>query len=156
MTQAVMPSQIATRLYELVEDAKATLLTEDGQLFYGDQSRVPVTPTLCVESGQTVRVLNGVGGFGRTENAHQCFLILYYAKVDTNQVTKKEAELCAEGIALYLDQFPTLERAGDGGIVIHGYVSNIDPGYSIRNGGSTLMHAVRLTWTGKTKTILGA
>jgi len=156
MTQAQFPSPVAQRLYDLVNDNKTALLTADGQLLYGDQNRIATTPTLCVESGPTGRVLAGVGGNGRTENNHTCWLILYYAKVDTNQDTKKESEQTAEAIAAYLDQNVRLERSGDGGIVIHGYVSNIEPGYRLRNEGKTLMHAVRLTWTGKSKTILGA
>jgi hypothetical protein len=153
---ARMPSEVAERIYDLLDDNKVTLLTADGTLLYGDQNRVPTTPTACVESGQTTRVLAGVGGNGRTENVLQCFIILYYAKVDSNQQTKRDAEKCAEAIAYYLDQNVTLERGGDGGIVIHGFVSEINPGYSYRNEGKTLMHAVRLVWTGKSKSILGA
>jgi len=156
MTVAQMPSEVATRIFDLMSDNKTALLTSQGTLLYGDQNRIPTTPTLCVESGATARVLAGVGGRGRTENDLVCYLLLYWAKVDTNQKTKKDSELCAEAIAYYLDSNVTLERNGDGGIVIHGYVSSIEPGYSRRNEGSTLMYSVRLTWTGKSKTILGA
>jgi hypothetical protein len=153
MTQAQFPSEVAQRIYLLLQDGQTTLLGQDGYLSYGDQSRVPVTPTVCVESGETVRVLGGVPR--RTENNFVCYILLYYAKVDTNQETKLASEQLGESICRFLDANPTLERNADGGIVIHGWVSNIDPGYSVRNG-STLMHAVRLTWTGKSKTQLGA
>jgi hypothetical protein len=156
MTVAQMPSEIAQRIQLLAADVQTTLLGTDGMIFYGDQTKIPVTPTLCIEPGTTSRILAGVGGFGRTENQLQCFLLLYYAKVDTNQKTKLAADLCAEGIAYHFDKNPTLEREGDGGIVIHGFITSIEPGYSRRNEGKTLMHAVRLTWTGKSKTILGA
>jgi hypothetical protein len=155
-TPAQFPSEVAQRIYALLKANKVSLLTADGMVLYGDQNRVPVTPTLCVEAGATTRVLAGVAAGGRTENQHICYLLLYYAKVDSNQETKLACEQTAEAIARFLDQNLTLELNSDGGIVIHGYVSNIDPGYSFKNKGETLMYSVRLTWTGKTKTILGA
>jgi hypothetical protein len=153
-TPAQFPSEVGQRLLLLLQDNRVTLLGVDSQILYGDQNRVGVTPTVCVESGATGRTLAGVPR--RTENSLQVFVILYWAKVQDNQVDKLAAEQCAEGIVRYLDTLPTLERAGDGGIVIHGFVSDVDPGYSFKNQGRTLMHAVRLTWTGKTKTMLGA
>jgi hypothetical protein len=83
---------------------------------------------------------------------------LYWTKVQSNQEDKLEAEQCAEAIARYMDANPTLELAGDGGVVIHGYITDIDPGYSIKGTGQArnLYQAVRLTWNGKTKTMLGA
>jgi hypothetical protein len=155
-TPAQFPSEIAQRILALLEDNSVSLVTEDGMILYGDQSRVPVTPTLCVESGPAARVLAGVGGNGRTENILVCYILLYYAKVDSNQVTKLAAEQCSEAVVRYLDTNPTLARGGDGGIVIHGYVTAVDPGYSFKNKGSDLYYSVRLTWTGKTKTMLGA
>lgn len=162
MTIAQFPSEFGQRLLDLINDNATALLTDPdtgdvGQTFYGDQSRIGVTPTLCVETGTVNRTLAGIGGpGGRTENSLQAFIIIYYAKVDTNQITKLAAEQCAEGVVRYLDGNTRLERNNDGGIVIHGYVSSIEPGYVYRNQGNTLFHTVRLTWTGTSKTILGA
>lgn len=153
-TPAQFPSEVAQRIFALLQDNQATLLTADGQLLYGDQSKIGSTPTVCVEAGPTARTLGGVPN--RTENNFTCYIIVYWAKVDSNQVTKLASEQCAESIARYLDQNLILQRSSDGGIVIHGFVSSIEPGYSFKNQGNTLMHSVRLTWTGKSKTILGA
>jgi hypothetical protein len=157
-TPVQFPSEVAQRIYHLIDDAKATLLMSpegvQGQLFYGDQNRIGVTPTACVESGITQRSLAGVPS--RTENELQCYIIIYWARVDETQVTKLQAEQAGEAIARYLDANLTLARSGDGGIVIHGFISSIEPGYTYRNQGKTLMQTVRLTWTGKTKTMLGA
>jgi hypothetical protein len=154
-TPAQFPSEVAQRILALLQDAKDELYGPDSQLFYGDQNRVGVTPTVCVESDATGRSLAGVPN--RTENQMTTQIIIYWAKVDSNQVTKLEAEQCAEATVRYLDQNLTLERLGDGGIVIHGFVTTITPGYSFKGqGNSNLYYAVRLTWTGKTKTILGA
>lgn len=153
-TPIQMPSEVAQRIYNILDANKVSLLTADGQLFYGDQDRIGVTPTLCVESGPTDRSL--VGALNRTENRLICYIILYWGKVQDVQVDKLQGEQCAEAIVRLLDDNLQLELAGDGGVVIHGFVTDIDPGYILRNERRTLMHAIRLTWTGKTKTMLGA
>lgn len=154
MTIAQFPSEVGQRLLLLLQDAQETLFGTDAQIFYGDQNRIGITPTVCVEAGQTTRSLAGVPQ--RTENQLNAFIIIYWAKVDTNQETKLDSELCAESVARYLDDNLTLERNSDGGIVIQGYVTTIEPGYTYRNQGSSLYQTVRLTWTGKSKTMLGA
>ena len=148
------PSEVAQRIYNLILANQVALLTADGQLFYGDQDRIGAIPTVCVESGPTDRALAGVPQ--RTENVLRCFIIVYWGKVQDNQVDKLQGELCAENIVRFLDDNLQLEMDGDGGVVIHGYVTDIDPGYILRNERKTMMHAIRLTWTGKTKTMLGA
>ena len=148
------PSEVAERIIDILNDGGIDVLGEDATVLYGDQNRVPTTPTICVEPGETNRTLAGVPK--RTENQLVAYIIIYYAKVDTNQQTKRDTDKYAEGIVRYLDDNLTLELNGDGGIVIHGHVTNINPGYTFRNQGSTLMNTVRLTWVGKTKTILGA
>jgi len=153
MTPAQFPSQVAQRIKALLDVAQSDLLGDSSQIFYGDQNRFGVTPTVCIESGTVTRNLAGVPS--RTENILTAYILLYWSKVDSNQQTKLDSEQCAEAIARYLDGNLTLELDGDGGIVIHGFVSTIEPGYSIK-GQSGMYYSVRLTWTGKTKTILGA
>jgi len=153
-TPIQFPSELAQRIYNIILANKDALLTTDGMVCYGDQDKIPVTPTLCIESGPTGRSLAGVPN--RTENQLVCYLILYWAKVQDMQTDKLQGEQCAEAIVRYLDDNLQLELGGDGGVVIHGFVSEINPGYILRNERKSLMHAVRLTWTGKTKTILGA
>jgi hypothetical protein len=147
------PSIAAQRIKLLFDDNKVSLVGADGMIFYGDQTKLPVTPIICVEAGQTARALAGVGGNGRVENILSVDIFYYYARVQEVQVAKLAAEQGGEAIADLLDQNPTLARSGDGGIVIHGFIDMVDPGYAIKQG--TLWHAVRLRWTGKTKTLLG-
>lgn len=151
---AKFPSEIAQRIFALLTASKVALLGNYGEVYYGDQNRVAVTPALCVESGETTRVLAGVPN--RVENTHTVYIILYYSPVDEVQATKLASEQLAETVAAFLDTNVTLDLGGDGGIVIHGFVRSIDPGYRYRNQGKTLMNTVRLTWAGTTKTILGA
>jgi hypothetical protein len=145
---------IAQRIFALLDAAKTDLMNDNALVFYGDQNRVPVTPALCVESGETGRALGGVPN--RVENTHTCYIILYHSPVDETQTSKLQSEQYAEAVTAFLDTNLTLDLDGDGGIVIHGFVRNIEPGYSYKNKGNTLMNSVRLTWQGTTKTILGA
>lgn len=147
------PSQVASRIKAILDDNKVLLVGADGMIFYGDQAKIPVTPTICVEAGQTGRDLAGVGGNGRVQNNLSCEIFVYYARVQEVQTAKLASEQTGEAVADLFDTNPTLARGGDGGIVIHGFIDLIDPGYSIKE--KTLWHAVRLRWTGKTKTILG-
>jgi hypothetical protein len=148
------PSEVAQRIYNILLADQLSLVGVDGQIMYGDQDKIAYTPTVCVESGPTDRALAAASQ--RTENVLRCFIIVYWGKVQDNQVDKLQGELCAENIVRFLDNNLQLELSGDGGVVIHGYVTDIDPGYILRNERRTMMHAIRLTWTGKTKTMLGA
>jgi hypothetical protein len=153
-TPAKFPSEVAERIYQLLEAGKVTLYGPNGTVLYGDQDRLPTTPTICVEAGVTDRALAGAQGpNGRVQNELNCDIIVYYAKVDSNQVTKRAAEQVAEATAQFLDANPRLELSSDGGIVIHGFVTRIDHGYARKQ--RTLMYGSRLTWVGKTKTMLG-
>lgn len=157
-TPAKFPSQVAQRIMDILTANKAALvaaghLADDANsIMYGDQDKLPVTPMLCIESGTTTRELDGVPQ--RVLCRHEVHLIYYHSRVQEVQLLRLEAEEGAEAIVTVLDSNLTLELESDGGIVIHGFVTNIDPGY-IRKGERTLVRSVRLTWQGKTKTMLG-
>jgi len=159
MAHAKMPSEVAQRILALFERDKDTLYPpadnagQSAQVLYGDQDRIGITPTICVEAGVVDRSLaSAMGPRGRVENAITVFIIVYYARVDDNQVTKLAAEQCAEAAANYIDSNPQLVLDDDGK-VIHGYVRSVDHGYARKN--KTLMYGSRLTWVGKTKMQLG-
>jgi len=158
-TPAKFPSQIAQRILDILEANRSALVTsgwiadDPVSIMYGDQDKLPVTPMICVEAGPTQRELTGVPQ--RVTNNHEAYIIYYHSKVQDTQVTKLEAEEGAEAITQLLDGNLSLDLASDGGIVIHGYVTTVDPGY-IRKDEKTLLRSVRLTWRGKTKTMLGA
>lgn len=155
MTHAKMPSEVAQRIYDLLVASKVALYGADAMLFYGDQNKIPVSPTICVEAGTVDRPLVGaMGPQGRVENAFTTYILIYHGRIQDVQVTKKEAEAYAEATAAFLDNNPRLVL-GDGpdGKLIHGYCKTIDHGYANRNG--TLMYGSRITHTGKTKMQLG-
>jgi len=155
---AKWPSQVAQRIHLLLNFPanKLALLGPLGSLFYGDQDKLPSTPTVCIEAGPTQRPLGGIAPGGVVENNHECYILVYHSKVQAALANKLESETIAEGIVSFLDQNLTLiGPTGEEGIVIHGWCTSIDPGYSIKEG--TLYQAVRITWNGKSKTrLLGA
>jgi hypothetical protein len=152
MTHARFPSEIAQRILTLLETNK-TSFGEFATVFYGDQDKLPTTPTICIEAGVMERSLaSAQGPAGRTLNECTCYIIVYYAKVDSNQVTKLAGETTSEAVAAFLDTNPQLLLAGIDPKVIHGFVRVIDHGYIRKD---TLMYGSRLTWVGKTKMQLG-
>jgi len=158
MSQAKWPEEIAQRIFDILEANKTALIGDAASLFYGDQNRLPTTPTLCVEAGPTTRPLAGAASpGGMIVNNHECYILLYHAVVQSGSVTKKQSEQIASGIVNFLDQNHLrlqLPPTDIQGIVIHGYCVSIDPGYSIKEG--TLYQAVRIVWQGTSKTRLGA
>jgi hypothetical protein len=157
MTLANYPSEIATRIFDLMDYGpnKLALLGPEGSLFYSDQDKLPTTPTCCVEAGPTTRPLMTVTPSGTVENTHECYILLYHGVVQSLETTKLESEQIAERIVKFLDSnTQLLDAFGLDPKVIHGWCVGIDPGYSVKSG--TLVRATRITWNGKSKTRLGA
>lgn len=157
MAPARFPSEVAQRITDLLDNvtAKTNVIgSAEATVFYGDQDKLPTTPTVCVEAGDTTRPLAGVRLM--VEATHLCYILVYFGKVQSEGTNKKEGELCAERIATYLDSNPELKNlAGTDPIVIHGWCIEISPGYAVKND-RTLTHAVRIVWQGKSKYQLGA
>lgn len=116
-------------------------------MYFGDQNRIPRTPALCVDSGDYSRTLSGRGGKGRTDNIFTVFTMFYLCKVADIQATKLSVEQLAETAMDILHADVTF-----GGLVIHGFVTKIEPGYSMRQG--VLFRTARMTWEGLTKTLI--
>lgn len=155
MSLASLPSQVAIRIHALLDvpATKSALLGQYGSLFYGDQNRLPTTPVVCVEAGPTRRTLVGAPLMVMCE--HECYILVYHSKVQSEETNKLESETIAEGIANELDKNPTLIGPNsEAGIVTNGFCTSIDPGYAVKEG--TLYKAVRITWNGSAKTRLGA
>ncbi len=135
-------SVVATYIQDLLAETESLQLTD---VFYGDQELIPRTPAACVESGLYSRQYAGVPL--RTENEIIVNILVYFAKIQDVQVTRLQCDQKAEDIMRVLHANVTM-----GGLVINGWVSSIEPGYSMRN--KVLMRSARITWTGKTKTMV--
>lgn len=158
MAQAKNPSDVGRRIYDLLNtaSAKATLMgTSEASVFYGDQDKLPTTPTVCIETGNTNKPLSGIKQM--VTATHTCYVLVYHSKVQDVQDNRYQAEQVGEAIAGFLDanlELKTPNGAGTDPKVIHGHCIDIDPGYAIKD--RTLYQAVRITWQGISKYQLGA
>jgi hypothetical protein len=114
-------------------------------VYYGDQELMPRTPSICVDPGTEQRTLQGVSF--RTDNNFVVYIYVYHAKIQDNQLTRKEVQQVSEAIATLLHQDPQL-----GGLVIHSYVALNESGYTYR--GKTMYRTNRLTFEPYSKTRL--
>lgn len=134
---------VTEKVFEIIDIAKTDLGIED--VYYGDQELLPRMPSVTVESGTYSRELAGMGGKGMTENMLNVFVMVYYGKVQDVQSNSREADALAEKLMDVLHTDVTLD-----GLVIHGHVATIEPGYATRRG--VLMRSARITWQGLSKT----
>lgn len=115
------------------------------ECYYGDQVKIPKTPTLCIDPAQTVRNVNSTGE--ASENDFSFNIILYSAGLGDVQGIQRDMDELAE---LIMDDLNSLGTLGD--LIIFGYAVAIDFHYVVKN--NRLMRANRIVWTAKTKTRL--
>jgi len=124
-------------LHDLVQTNMVTLGVQ--AVFFGDQTKIAVTPTVCVESDHKTRTINGQPR--RTDNQLSAFILVYHSKVQDTQITRKEADVLAEAIETLVHQ-----DARMGGLVIHSLVTEIQSGLSDR--AQQMFRSSRLTVQG--------
>ena len=162
MAQAKYPEDVAQRVYDILDANRTALGIPDKGLYYGDQDKIPVTPTYCVEPGPSTKEL--AGALYQVEVQFELYVMVYHSPVKEIQTTQKEVQLLASAVEelfhlsylrLQPPQNPGSQLPADQFVVQGHFVGN-DPGYTAKNNGLTLMRAVRLTWQGKSKIRLGA
>lgn len=137
---------VAIELQAVMEQSKDDLGVED--VWYGDQNTMPRYPAVCVEPSDMIREIAGTGLGGATENTFQVIIYVYHGPLQDLSKNRKEAdELCAR-IEFLLHNNLQLN-----GKVIHGFIVRNESGAADKAG--SLLAAHRLTWEGKSKTILG-
>ena len=134
---------IATYLHDLVVANQATLGLAD--VFWGDQDRIPRTPAVAIEPDSKSRMLDGAPR--RTLVEARVVLLVYHAKVQDIQVTRKQADQFAEAVETLIHTDKNL-----GGLVIHGMVTDLESGYAYKSG--TLFRTARLIYTATSKVSL--
>lgn len=114
-------------------------------VFYGDQVKIPKSPTLCIEPAQTVRIVNSTGC--QTENDFALNVILYDSRLGDVEGIQFDLDTLAEDIMDDLNKVGTL-----GDLIVFGHALTIEYGYLIKS--NRLMRADRIVFTAKTKTEL--
>lgn len=115
---------------------------------YGDQTLIPRTPFVCVETGPMRSELAGVSYM--MQNDHTVYLMVYHINLQDppgEQKTREECDQMAYDIRTLLHTDKQM-----GGLVIHGHVTNLDPGYATRS--NKLLKMTRITWSGLTKKMI--
>lgn len=130
---------VADKMYQMALDAKEELLLED--VWYGPQVLIPRYPCLIVEPRPKKRTLSGTH---RWEVTFMINLLLYHGKVQTVDVTRRDNQEAAVLIENFYHADPTL-----GGIVIFGFINQLEPGIVSR--GDVMVTATRLTWQGTSR-----
>ena len=149
---------VSERLYTVLNAAKATLNYTDTRtvtlqdVWYGDDDTTPTTPCLVVEPGILRSPLAGVPS--QVENSIDVELLLYHGTLNVPKAaSRREAIGIAQVIRTWLhENHLNLQNSSGDRIVIHGWVTTLEPGYAYKQG--TLYNAVQMTWTGITKTRL--
>lgn len=144
MSLTAKVTDFADYLFTTLNSNKEELGVVD--VFYGDQDRIPRTPTICVEPDEVNRVLNGVPR--RVSVNLRAFLICYHSEVRSPQSNRRDADLLAEAVEETLHQDATL-----GGLVIHSFATSVQSGYATKN--NAVFRASRITFEGTSQQVLG-
>lgn len=114
-------------------------------VWYGEQRKIPRTPTIEIIPGQKVRSLAGAPR--RVANAFECFIMIQAGMVQDTQLNLHLAGQLAESVEAVIHADPTL-----GGICINCLVVRTEFGVAERS--STEYRAARLTVQGESRTLL--
>lgn len=133
-------SEITQKLVDIIDQSKALLGIH--AVYFGDQNLIPDFPSVVCESFVKDRVL-AESGF-HYHLTIQAGIIIYHGKIQASEITKKETEELAEDVESLVMQDNTLN-----GLIIHGFVSRIQPGVSIKN--EVMLRASRLTYEAESK-----
>lgn len=139
MTYTDSMTVIAKHLEKLLGDNKEDLGIYD--IFYGDQDRIPHTPTVCVEPGDKRRELNGAPR--RTSVIITTYLLVYHNPVKSVAQIREEDDLLAESVESLIHQDAQMKDSGGNDQVIDSLVTVIESGYQVK--ANTLFRASRMT-----------
>jgi len=141
-----LTSVLAKYMFDLIT-ANMTSLGLLGA-YYGDQTNIPTALAAVVTPGIKRRDLAGVAGpGGRTLNT----LTVYVDVLSSKVAPQAEASIELDKLADTVEQFLHTD-VQMGGLVIHGFVNEWDPGTAFMQNGQFRM--VRMTWVGISKTYL--
>jgi hypothetical protein len=125
--------------------SSTNIVVDPQDIYYGDQEKFPRSPSICVDPGNRARQLQGVSY--RTDNNFTIYILVYHAKLQDNELTRKESQQISEAIETLLHSDPQL-----GGNVIHGFCSLNESGYVYRQ--NTMYRTNRITFEPYSKTRL--
>lgn len=108
-------------------------------IYFGDQARYARFPSISVESGPLVRDLNQTGLQQRI--SFTMYVLVFHGGLKEAELRKKEVDEVTELVVERLQANRQLD-----GLIIHGHVTNVEPGFAQRGGQLLTTH--RITWEG--------
>jgi hypothetical protein len=135
--------EFATYIKMILDDAKPQLGVVD--VFYGDQRKIPRTPTVCVEPGGKDREYAGAPR--AVMNTLELVILVYHMRIADVQSVREEVDTIAEDVEAFLHNDKTVN-----GLAIDSLVTSMDSGYAVR--ANTLFRTTRLTFQMRSKTYL--
>lgn len=145
----VIAEALMTRI-QLGMSTPGTFTVVPVDLFFGDQNKVPHSPTVCVEPGEKNRTIQGAPDM--TLNEFEIYILVYANSVTELQDQRRVCDQLAYELEKWIHGDLQLLAGGSDPHLIHGFVRSNESGYTYRN--NTLYRSARLTYYGKNKTSL--
>lgn len=137
---------LATYIQGLINTNKVTLGIDE--VLYGDHENLAKATIAVVNSGSKDRRISGVAmSGGMTTNMMRVLITLYNSKVGPEAVERLRVDDLAEDVEALLHADTTM-----GGLIIHGFVETMDPGYRFKSG--SMFRVTQMIFVGQSKTRL--
>lgn len=117
---------VIDHLFTLMDANKGNFVPVVQDVFYGDQKRIPRTPSITVAGSQKTRELAGAPR--RTLNTFNVFINVFFCDVRDTEVNHRASDRLAEDVETLIHADITL-----GGLVINSLVALNEPGFLNRD-----------------------
>jgi hypothetical protein len=131
-------SFFANKVYSDILNAMNIMALPFKGVYYGDQSRIPTTPIVCIEPNRKVRELDGVPR--KTLVTIELYLLVYVDSLTNPEKNRRDSDAIVEQLEAFLHANPRLDDT-----CIHSLVTAIESG-AVAKGQNTVMRASRLTF----------
>ncbi len=112
-------------------------------VYYGDQARIPDTPSAAVMAGPLSRSIELSGAASYYDLEFTSYIMLYHGLLaDLQTITKATDQLATTLVSTLLGD-RQMDDVGGNAQVIHSYITNTDPGFADR--GKSLFVVHRMT-----------
>lgn len=144
------PYVVANAIYDLFVANQQDLGLKG--VFFGEIQMFPETPSLAVEAGRMSR--DRAGALNRFENDFTTYLLVYHSPIADTSISQRElltfTQLIQDVYHASIVSRLLGDPATDDNLLYDGFVSTVEPGFSIRQ--NSLVRTARLTLHGKSKT----
>ena len=144
MTYTTSMPKLTQFLVDKFQANAVALGTEDRNVFYGDQDRLPRYPAICVDPGDKARELNGAPR--RTAVEVTIYVLVYHGTYTDVQTNLKKSDELIEALEdlIHADPFfKDTSNLSDPDQVISSLVTRTESGYQVKS--NSIVRTTRLT-----------